>query len=403
MTNNICEALSTSTLEQLSQCFLLSRDIVSLLNEVYGSQLLQVLKALKKPPSSYSIRINTLKTTRNTVLENFARKGIHATVHPEIPEALLIDVKGPFDVEPVAKRVVVDKFAAEAALLGSHVYAPGVKRCQRLRRGDAVSICDIHGQIVATGVARMNETEILRQRAGLAVEVQESKYYLASFRESEDFQHGWIYLQSIPAMLVARTLDPQPDETIVDLCCAPGGKLSHVAQLTQGKSRLIGFDRNMRKIEATHETLKRLGCSNYTLHACDSRYVDKDYPHLAADECIVDPPCTAFGVVPQLYNDSTLSEVEAASNYQKQFLKAAAKVVKPGGKIVYSVCTLTPQECEQVVKYAHDEIGLTVERPQPFIGCEGFREFFEQGPQTQRFHPHIHGAGFYIATLSRPS
>lgn len=172
--------------------------------------------------------------------------------------------------------------------------------------------------------------------------------------------------------------------------------MSYLSQLTNNKARIIGFDRNERKLDKTRKHLERLNCRNYQLFSHDSRYVHLDYS-LRADKVLVDPPCTGLGVTPKLFADTTSSDVKNLASYQKQFLTAASHTVKPGGTIVYSVCTITRAECEEVVEFATDELGLVLDEATPMLGRPGD----DREGLTQRFDPDLHGSGYFIAKLAK--
>ena len=211
---------------------------------------------------------------------------------------------------------------------------------------------------------------------------------------------GFMYPQSLPSIITVKVLDPKPGEVLVDLNCAPGGKPSHIYQLTGGAAEIYGFDRSPKKISTASQTLERLGCRGVKLIAADSRYVNLDYPEIKADRVLVDPPCSALGVSPKLYDWRTVEEVKALANYQKQFLKVASRIVKPGGIVVYSVCTVTLEECEEVARFAVEECGLKPEVQPLNLASRGF-PLFEGAELFQRFHPHIHGFGYFIARFRK--
>ena len=102
-----------------------------------------------------------------------------------------------------------------------------------------------------------------------------------------------------------------------------------------------------------------------------------------------------------LYNQRIKKLRKKQAKYQKQFLRAASKTVKKGGSIVYSVCTVTLEECEEVVQFAVDNCDLEVTEQKMYIGSRGIP--LENIPyrNLQRFHPHKHGAGFFIACFKK--
>ncbi len=389
-------------LEMFSDHYKFSIDFVRQLHDLYKDSIKLSLEALKSPGQRYYFRANTLKTSVNDLLQRLHSKGLGVERHHIIDEALYFPVEGPFTVNVEGRKVVVEKFTAESVLQGSHVYAPGVVMCRGLRLGERVTVVDDHGQPVANGLARMSENQILTFRRGLAVEVTNPIYRTPSLRETEEFARGLIYPQSLPAMVTSRVLDPQPEETIVDMTCSPGGKLTHICQLTENKAIVVGVDRNKKKISTTQQTVMRLGCKNVSLIVSDARYLDVDHPHIVADRCLVDPPCSGLGLLPKLYEHTKQNEIESLADYQRQFLKIASRIVRPGGTVVYSVCTITREECENVAEFGENECGMKLEKQKTFLGSPGLAEDFEHAKYTQRFHPHIHGAGFFIARFIKP-
>ena len=361
------------------------------------------MRALRTPGPYYHLRVNTLKASRDGVLEALRGRGVRAEGHPVLRDVIRIPIEGPSPLPEAEKLIVVDKFTAESVVMGAHVYAPGVVRCKGLRKGDLVAVADEVGDVVAVGVARMSETEILKLRRGLAIEVTHPLYRAPPIRETPEYREGLIYPQSLPSILTTHILDPKPGETIVDLNCGPGGKLTHAYQLVGGEAKIIGVDRSKRKIEETRRNLQRLGCEGVTLIAHDSRYLDIDYPWIRADRCLVDPPCSALGVTPKLYDYKSYGQIRASAEYQRQFLKVASRMVKPGGVVVYSVCTMTVEECEGNAKFVVERCGLRLEEQPIMLGSPGLKWVFEGAELTQRFHPHIHGVGYFIARFRKPS
>lgn len=390
-------------LRRLSEKFKFSEDTLGELLRVYGSELEMVVRALRSAGKRYYVRTNTLRTTPEEVSAKLAEKGFDISQDEAIPEALWVPVQGPFEVPSHSKKVMVEKFTAESVLQGANVYAPGIVRCRKLRLGDTVNVVDDEGQILASGIARMNETQILTFRKGLAIEVREAKYKVPSFRETREFQNGLIYPQSLPGILTSRILDPKPNDVVLDMTCSPGGKLSHISQLMKNGGRVFGVDRNRHKIDAAMETCARMGCSNVTLFVHDSRYLSSDLPSLRPDKVLVDPPCSALGIMPKVYEYTTISEIEGLARYQRQFLAAASNIVKPGGKIVYSVCTLSLQECEENAVHAETACGMSLQEQSPMLGDPAVPIEGTLTECCQRFHPHKNDAGYFIAAFQTPA
>ncbi len=369
--------------------------LIGRLTEFYGVRTGKMVEALASMGPRYYFRLNSLRCKRGAVLEEISSKMGKAQPHERLADAgwFAVDER---QIRPRGTEVVADKFAAESVLQGAHLYSRGVKRCSGLKLGSNASVFDDEGRIAGMGVAKQSETSILTYRQGVAIEVHDNRHGLPSLMDTEWYAKGQIHPQSLPAMVACQVLDPQPGELIIDMNCAPGGKMSYLSQLTSNRARIVGFDRNERKIEKTRKQMERMGCSNYNLVAHDSRYVHIDYS-LNPDRVLVDPPCTGLGVTPKLSIDTTARDVDDLSSYQKQFLRAASQIVKPGGVIVYSVCTITKEECEDVARFGTDELRLRLEDVEPMIGARG------RDPEghTQRFDPDTHGSGFFIARFRK--
>ena len=360
-------------------------------------QLRSLLSSICEPPERLYVRVNTRRVDPGVLLDRLRSRGLRVYRDEHLPEALWFPVEGPNRVPEAEKKVVVDKRTAESVLLGAHVYAPGVIDAEGVSPGDEVNVVTEHGVVVAYGVARMSWEEARRRGRGLFVEVVVSRYRAPSTRELPEWREGLIYEQSLPAMWASRLLDPRPGETIVDMCAAPGGKTGHIVELTGGRARVYAFDHSRSKIERMREELRRLGHLDAVIvRRADSRYLDLDYPGLRADRVLLDPPCTALGVIPKVYDRKGLRDVVNAARYQWQFAKVAAKILKPGGRLVYSTCTLTREENEEIVERL-ESLGLRVVEERAPGSSRGVGV-----PEASRFYPSVQRTpGYFIAVLEK--
>ena len=378
-----------------------SADVVKLTAEVYGSETPAVLESLTKPVGTYYVRCNTSKLSAEELLNRLQGRGLKVSQHPLVPEALGVQVEGPFEIPTADRRVVVDKHTAESVLQGANVYAPGILDCEGLRVREDVAVVSKLGDELATGTANMSANDILTFRKGLAVQVKHRRFRAPQVRDLPEFSEGLFYPQSLAAMVTAHALDPQEGEDVVDMNCSPGGKLSHISQLMHNSGKIFGFDRNVEKVGQARQTLSRLGCTNVTLTIRDTRYLHLDLANLQSDRTLIDPPCSALGLRPKIYDFSTLDRVNNLADYQKQFIKAGSKVTKPGGIIVYSVCTYTTHECERAVEFAEHECGLSVVEQKLFLGSKGLVALTPSASRCQRFNPTVDEIGYFIAKLQR--
>jgi len=364
----------------------------------YGKQILEelksqfdleeLLKALKTPGKHLCLRVNLLRAAPELVVEELEKKGYKAyQPYREVPELVCVKVEGPFEVPLAEKVVVADKRAAESVLMGADLYAPGVLEAKGVKPGDEVTVvAERTLEPVGYGVSLAGEELPSR---GKAVEVKVSKFKAPKFRELESFKAGLVYPQSAPAAVAVRVLEPQG--LVVDMNAAPGGKSFHAYELMDGKGKLVAFDISRKRIEKMKEEMRRLGHS-FEVIRVDSRYLDLDFPELVGkvDRVIVDPPCTAIGVIPKVWDVKRDEDMINAYKYQVQFVKVAHKLLKKGGLMLYSTCTLTKTENEKVVEFAESLGFEVVEKETPW------------GKTPVKVDPTRHGEpGFFIAILRK--
>jgi len=381
-----------------------SYDVIELLWQKYGPRTEEIVKALKRPCKRYAIRANTLKISAKEVQARFQQMGVAVELHPILDEVIFLPVQGPTSIPVYNARIVVDKFTAESLLQGAELFAPGVKKIGKIRRGNHVSIVDRRGNIIASGIAEMSSKDILQSRRGLAVKITDSVYKVFSIRDSDLYKEGYLYDQSFPSMLVARVLDPKPNEFILDMCAAPGGKTTHLAQLLRNQGKIVAIDRSLPRLKQLENHMQRLGLTNIEVICADSRKLSEEY-HQRVDKILIDPPCSALGVRPKIWDDTTKKEIADLVKYQHQFLDAAVKYIKPNGIIVYCTCTLTTEENEGNVKYLCENYGCKI-IAQPYnLGSPGEKvEGLENWQRLQRFYPDTHETpGYFIAKLQMRS
>lgn len=183
-----------------------------------------------------------------------------------------------------------------------------------------------------------------------AISIQDLTCALTEFPQ---FQEGKIFVQDESSMLVARLLAPRPGETIIDLCAAPGGKSTHLAELTDDQSHIISVDDHPHKIDLIRENAFRLKLKSIEPVLGDARKVFAGDGR-QADAVLVDAPCSGTGVlrrrVDARYRRKP-EEIKALAALQREILEAAARLVRPGGRLVYSTCTLEPEENQEQIKW----------------------------------------------------
>ncbi len=171
-----------------------------------------------------------------------------------------------------------------------------------------------------------------------------------------EHQLGLYYIQSADSMVSPLALDPKPGENILDLCSAPGGKTTHIAQLMKNTGTLVANDNNTSRIRGLVYNVQRCGLTNVIVTQNDA--VKLSSKNLVFDRILVDAPCSDVGTArknPQIFNKWDLDWVKNLQTLQKKMIESAYQMLKPGGTMVYSTCTTTIPENEHVIEYLIDK------------------------------------------------
>lgn len=169
----------------------------------------------------------------------------------------------------------------------------------------------------------------------------------------KSFKNGLFTIQDESSAMVAKALDPLPGELLVDLCAAPGGKTAYLAELMSNQGRIIAVDLHENRLAQVREGCARLGVEIVTPVVADGTSYSLDgVGERAADRVLVDAPCSGLGTVGRkkdLRWNRTLEDLEGLYPLQFSLLENAARLVRPGGKIMYSTCSTDQGENEQIV------------------------------------------------------
>jgi 16S rRNA (cytosine967-C5)-methyltransferase len=187
------------------------------------------------------------------------------------------------------------------------------------------------------------------------------------------FQQGLFYVQDPSTLLAVRELNPQPGEIILDLCAAPGGKTTYIAQLLQNQGKIVAHDSVPERLKLIEENCARLGvtCVQTTSHLSPLT------SHF--DRVLIDAPCSNTGVMRRRVDlrwRIRPEEIERLRTMQSELLRNTATLLKPGGILVYSTCSLEPEENREVVEqFLREQNGFKLERDRellPFVdGVDG--------------------------------
>ena len=168
--------------------------------------------------------------------------------------------------------------------------------------------------------------------------------------ETEAYRMGLFTPQDESSMLVAEKLDPQHGDVVMDMCAAPGGKTMAIAERMNNTGKITASDIYRRKLDLIDREAKRLGVTNVETRSWDATREESSM-FQKADRVLVDAPCTGLGVVrrkPEIKYKEHTDEMDLLPKKQLAILTASSSYVKPGGTLVYSTCTINPNENEKV-------------------------------------------------------
>ncbi len=216
------------------------------------------------------------------------------------------------------------------------------------------------------------------------------------------FGEGLFAVQDQASQLVAHLLDPQPGESVLDVCAAPGGKATHLAQLMQDQGRLVATDLNQRKVRKIEQNAVRLGIGCLQVEVADALQAGYQQGR-QFDRILLDAPCSGLGVIRR--NPEAKWRLQPAdfirfAERQRQLLQQVAPLVRPGGQLVYATCSTSLQEDEAVVEdFLSRHPQFVVENGAQLLPA--WRELFTADGHLRTW-PHRQGCdGFFSARLKR--
>jgi 16S rRNA (cytosine967-C5)-methyltransferase len=220
---------------------------------------------------------------------------------------------------------------------------------------------------------------------------------------SKAFTAGLMTIQGESSYLIAPLLRPQPEEILVDLCSAPGGKTTHLAELQQDQGKIFAVELHESRAQLVEKAKARLGLKSITTIVADGRKLEnQNLP--VADAVLVDAPCSGLGVIRRLPEIKWRRREKDLLNFQRlqlELLSAGSRLLRPGGRLLYSVCTTEPEETTMVAdafNQAHS--AFSPEPLNPLLPAELQPHF--KAAVSITLQPHRHNLdGFFIALWTR--
>lgn len=231
--------------------------------------------------------------------------------------------------------------------------------------------------------------------------------------ELDLYKQGFFYVQSLSSMIPPLVLDPKPGEKILDICAAPGSKTTQMAALMENQGEIVANDTSQVRIWRMEANLKIQGVTNVTITKMAGQAIWQKYSEYF-DKTLVDVPCSMEGRIflddPKTHRNWSPQKIKELSKMQKWILRSAISATKPGGTIVYSTCTLAPEENEKVIEWilkkeksavVLEEINLPNLSTYPAILNWKNKMYREDIKKTLRILPSEKMEGFFVACLKK--
>lgn len=206
---------------------------------------------------------------------------------------------------------------------------------------------------------KTNRDDLIKNLSQIGFEIEETTYDNAlnvlnpnGIIDTEYFEKGHFYVQDLGSILVSSFLNPRKDSKVLDLCAAPGGKTTHLSELMENTGEIVACDKSKGKINLIKENAQRLGCKNISPMINDARVLNDDFVN-KFDYVLVDAPCSGTGLYrkkPDIKWNKGIDELKELGKIQLEILNNAKEYVKNQGLLLYSTCSLSKIENEDVIE-----------------------------------------------------
>jgi len=230
---------------------------------------------------------------------------------------------------------------------------------------------------------------------------------------SEPYRKGWLYVQNLSSMLPVEALDPEPEDRVLDLCAAPGGKTLQLAARVRSPAQVLAVEKVRARYYKLRANLMRFGASQVRTRCMDGRVAGRLWPGAFA-RVLVDAPCSSEARFrpedPETYRYWSLPKVHAWARLGAALLESGLQALQPGGRLVFATCTFAPEENEAVLAAVLERQGPVVElepiswpfpNQQPGLLSWRGRRFPEAVRLATRVLPTPEMEGFFVAVLRK--
>ena len=334
-----------------------------------------ITQLANKPPQPIVANILQLGLYQLFFLKTPAHAAVNETVALAKTQAHTSEAKF---VNAILRRAEREHDALQARLDATRETAPWTyyshpqwlwdRWVARLGRESAAALCEWNNQPPPTYI-RINTLKASTKPADIDAEPTSHPLCwrvvnMSGLFQGKSFTSGEFYVQDPSTLKAVDVLDPQPGESVLDMCAAPGGKTTYLAQKMQNRGRIIAADLSSSRLALVGENCRRLGVTIVATLACEGTHLDRCLRGEQFDRVLVDAPCSNTGVLRRradLRWRIEETEIRKLATLQEKLLAAAAPFTKPQGILVYSTCSLQEEENRGVVERfvrSHPEFSL---------------------------------------------
>jgi len=237
---------------------------------------------------------------------------------------------------------------------------------------DAETLLEINQEwkSIRVNTLKIDRDSLLKRLEG-KFEIKEMPWYENGFfikdedniAKTEEYYLGYYYIQEASSMLPPLVMDLQQKDFVFDLCAAPGSKTTQIAMMLENTGLIIANDIKLKRIRALTHNIQKSGATNCIVTNYDARLFYKT--GLKAEKILLDVPCTASGKIikkKDIPEKWSYGRVKSLAGLQKKLVESAYKCLERNGIIIYSTCSLEPEENEEVIDFAVEKLGMEVEK-----------------------------------------
>jgi tRNA (cytosine49-C5)-methyltransferase len=316
-------------------------------------------------------------------------------------------------LSPAAKLIIKRDQLVGRTANALNVTDTEAKRLLLIERRQSLRLNTLSGQSAAKTIEALRQLGWQGEQYDWIKEGYSVKAGLQAVRDSQLFQDGEIYIQNAASWLPVLALNPQPGEKILDVCAAPGGKTTHIAATAQNHAVITANDNSRTRLARLQSVCRRMQAQIDRFTLFEARNLTRKLPGEQFDKILLDAPCSGEGMM-NLDTDKdfatwSIAQIKRLQSLQKSIANQAWQLLRPGGTLVYSTCTMAPEENEVVIDYllrSRDDAELAslnfeLANRVPAVTAWGGKDFTHPLDACLRLKPSENIEAFFVAKLQK--